>query len=91
MSRKSPKEYTSNTEAYLLYMKGRYCWNKRTVPDLSKAIEFFQRATELDPNYALAFAGLADAYSLLGNYGGGPSTELQPKALTAGAKSVVDG
>ena len=85
---KVAKEYTSNTEAYLLYMKGRYCWNKRTVPDLRKAIEFFQRATELDPNYALAFAGLADAYSLLGNYGGGPSTELQPKALTAALKAL---
>jgi len=87
-AQKATKIYTSNTEAYLLYMQGRYYWNKRTAPDLRKAIESFQRATELDPNYALAFAGLADAYSLLPNYAGGSAMETKPKALTAALKAL---
>ena len=85
---KVSKTYTSNTEAYLLYMKGRYYWNRRTAPDLRKAIESFERATQLDPNYALAFAGLADSYSLLANFGGAPAIETKPKALTAALKAL---
>lgn len=59
------KRYTENTEAYHLYLKGRYHWNKRTGEGLRKAIEYFQQAVESDPTYALAYAGLADGYCVL--------------------------
>jgi TolB-like protein/Tfp pilus assembly protein PilF len=57
------KTYTANPEAYQLYLQGRFHWNKRTPEGSDKAIEYFRRAIELDPNYALAYVGLADAYS----------------------------
>src|SRR4029077_14799123 len=53
---------TENPEAYQLYLKGRYYWNKRTLDGIRKAIESFQQAIEKDPGYALAYAGLADCY-----------------------------
>lgn len=55
---------TENTEAYSLYIKGRYYWNKRTDPDIRRSIEFFKQAVDLDPTFALAYVGLADAYTL---------------------------
>jgi len=58
------KRYTNNAEAYQLYVKGRYLWNKRTVEGLAKAIEYFNQTIAKDPNYALAYAGLADAYAV---------------------------
>ena len=58
------KNYTENGEAYQLYLQGRYFWNKQTNNDLAKSIDYFQRAIAIDPSYALAYAGLADAYSL---------------------------
>jgi TolB-like protein/Flp pilus assembly protein TadD len=58
------KRYTSNTEAYQAYMTGVYFWNKRTKDGLTKAIEYFQRAIALDPNYAQAYAALSDCYNL---------------------------
>ena len=57
------KHYTRNADAYRLYMNGRYLWNKATVEDWKNAIEYFNLAIEKDPNYALAYTGLADAYS----------------------------
>src|SRR5437667_11397511 len=60
------KHYTENNEAYQLYLKGRFYWNKRTVEGMQKSIEYFQQAIERDPNFALAYSGLADAYVLLG-------------------------
>ncbi len=57
----------SHPEAYEAYLKGRFCWNKRTERDLKRAIEFFRKAIELEPNYALAYSGLADAYHMLGS------------------------
>jgi eukaryotic-like serine/threonine-protein kinase len=63
---KLAKNYTENTEAYQLYLKGRFYWNKRTEENVRKGIEFFQQAVEKDPNYALAFVGLSDSYLLLG-------------------------
>ena len=60
--RKLSKRYTENTEAYQLYLKGRYYWNKRTEDGYQKAIESFKEAIQVDPNYALAYAGMADAY-----------------------------
>lgn len=58
------KNYTENGEAYQLYLKGRYFWNKQTNNDLARSIDYFQKAIAIDPNYALAYTGLADAYSL---------------------------
>jgi TolB-like protein/Tfp pilus assembly protein PilF len=58
------KNQTQNTEAYQLYLQGRYNWNKRTGPTTRKAIEFFQQAVEKDPNYAMAYIGLAESYML---------------------------
>ena len=71
---------TSNPEAYSSYLKGRYYWNKRTADNIGKAIEQFQQAADKDPNYALAYVGLADCYSLLELYAGTPANETLPKA-----------
>ena len=64
------KRYTYNEEAYRLYLQGRYYWNRRTTEDFKAAINFFQKAIELDPNFALAYSGLADSFGLLASYGG---------------------
>jgi serine/threonine-protein kinase len=61
------KRFTDSGEAYRLFLKGRYYWNKRTVEELKTAIQFFQQAIDQDPTYALAYAGMADAYMLLSN------------------------
>jgi adenylate cyclase len=76
------KRYTANPEAYLLYVKGRFYWNKRTREAYKRAIEFFYQAIERDPNYALAYAGLADCYSL-GDY------PLPPKEKYAVARQAA--
>lgn len=60
---------TDNVEAYHAYLKGRYCWNKRTDEDCKKAVEYFKKAIEADPTYALAYVGLADSYLVLGSFG----------------------
>jgi serine/threonine protein kinase len=67
------KQGTQNPEAYELYLKGRYYWNKRTGPDIKTAISYFNQAIGKDPGYALAYSGLADAYSVLPSYGGDPN------------------
>ncbi|MFQ5777839.1 MAG: protein kinase [Terriglobia bacterium] len=79
---------TSNAEAHQAYLKGRYFWNKRTGDGFKKAMEQFQRAIELDPGYALAHAGVADTYILLGNYGVLPHNEAKPKAKAAARKAL---
>ena len=71
---------TTNPEAYQFYLRGRYYWNKRTAENLNKAMEQFQQAADKDPNYALAYVGLADSYVLLENYAGTPANETLPKA-----------
>jgi len=63
------KRYTENTDAFELYLRGRYYWNRRTNEGLEKSIQCFKKAIELDPNYSLAYAGLADAYTFLGDVG----------------------
>src|SRR5205807_1425668 len=60
------KRFTKNPDAYQLYLKGRYYWKKYTKDGLDKSIEYFNQAIEKDPNYALAYSGLADAYVVLG-------------------------
>jgi len=82
------KTYTENVEAYQFYLKGRFHWNKRTPTDLQKSIENFERAIALDPNFALAFTGLADAYSLLAN-AGSPAREIMPKAREAALNALL--
>src|SRR6266568_1706670 len=71
-----------------LYLKGRFFWNKRTGVDLRKAIEYFNQAVSKDPNYALAYAGLADSYLLLPNYGSTSSKEALPPARAAAKKAL---
>jgi len=82
------KTPTVNPEAYELYLKGRFFWNKRTGEDLRKAIDYFKQATTKDPDYALAYAGLADSYLLLPNYGGASSKEALPPARAAAKKAL---
>ena len=82
------KRYTHNTEAYQLYLKGQFHWNKRTQQDLQKAIEHFQQAIALDPNYALAYAGLADAYFALSTTGA-TQPDMTSKARDAALKALA--
>ncbi len=82
------KRYTDNTEAYQLYLKGRFHWNKRTGEALKVSIEFFQQAIEKDPNYALAYAGLADTWVLLPRYYAGSAQDCYPKAKAAALKAL---
>jgi serine/threonine protein kinase/tetratricopeptide (TPR) repeat protein len=83
------KRHTEKTEAYQHYLKGRYFWNKRTEADLNKAIEHFLRAINEDPAYALAYTGMADAYSYLGYmWGRMPPKEAMPKAKDAAVKAL---
>jgi len=79
---------TENAEAYQLYLKGRYFWNKRTGADLKKAIDYFHQAIGIDPNYALAYAGLADAYGLLSGYGAASPKDSLPQAKAAAKKAL---
>ena len=83
------KDYTQNSDAYQAYLKGRFYWNKRTLDDFHKAIEFFKTAIERDPNYALAYSGLADSYALLSVYGGGAPTEWMPQAKAAARRALA--
>jgi TolB-like protein/Flp pilus assembly protein TadD len=79
---------TANPEAYELYLKGRFFWNKRTGADLHKAIEYFEQAIAKDPNYALAYVGVADSYMLLSSYGNVSPRESLPPAKAALKKAL---
>jgi serine/threonine-protein kinase len=81
------KQGTQDREAYQLYVKGRYYWNKRTSADLKSAIAYFNQAIGKDPGYALAYSGLADAYGVLINYGSDPN-DVTPKATAAAEKAL---
>lgn len=81
------RQGTENPEAYSLYLQGRYAWNKRTLADLEAAISFFNRAIAKDPQYALAYSGLADVYSVLPNFGGNPSEDF-PKSNAAARNAL---
>lgn len=74
---------TGDAEAFRLYLRGRYFWNKRTADGLQRAIGQFQSAIDQDPSYALAWVGLGDSYALLEQYAGIPSRENCPKAEEA--------
>ncbi len=73
------KHYTDNAEAYELYLRGRYFWNQRSLPGMKKGIEYFVQAIRRDPQYALAYAGMADCYLMLSIYSL-PPREFVPKA-----------
>ena len=79
---------TENTEAHRLYLKGRFFWNKRTGNDLKKSIDYFEQAIAADPNYALAYAGVADGYVWLPGYTAGTPRDCYPKAAAAAKKAL---
>lgn len=86
------KSFTKNAEAYKHYLQGRYHWNKRTEEGVRRSIEYFDQAIEIDPKYALAHAGLADAYIVLPVYSNTPSKESHTKAREAALKALqIDG
>ncbi|HSB07938.1 MAG TPA: protein kinase [Blastocatellia bacterium] len=82
------KRYTNNADAYQLYLKGRFYWNKRTEDGLTKGADYFKQAIDKDPTYALAYAGLADCYALLYEYSAAPSKDLYPKAKAAATRAL---
>jgi len=75
-------------EAYDLYLKGRYFWNKRTTQGFQHAIEYFQQGIAKDPTYARGYAGLADSYALMSSYSLAPQNEFMPKARAAALHAV---
>jgi TolB-like protein/Tfp pilus assembly protein PilF len=87
--RRLTKRYTENTEAYQLYLKGRFYWNKFDEAGFRKGIEYFKQAIEKDPTYALAYSGIADSYSLLGEVGVIASKEIFPQAQAYAEKALA--
>jgi serine/threonine-protein kinase len=82
------KAPTANPEAYELYLRGRFFWNKRNGDDLRKAIDYFNQAIAKDPNYALAYVGLADSYLLFPNYAAVSPVDSIPPARSAIKKAL---
>ena len=80
----SPEEY----EAYNLYLQGLYFWNKRTIEGFQAAIQYFQQAVLKDPNFARAYVGLADSYSLIAGYSGVPPSQFAEKARVAAVRAL---
>lgn len=74
------KKYTDNPEAYRLYLQGRYCWNKRKPEELAKAVQYFEQAIALDPNYALAYSGIADCYAVESSPIKGPERDVKVRS-----------
>jgi len=91
----TPQEETNLTNAmpidrktYEYYLRGRYHWNKRTKEDLDKSLEYYTLAIEMDPDYALAYAGLADVYAVISTWGFYPPEDMVPKAKEAALKAL---
>ena len=82
------KRHTENTEAYQLYLKGRFYWNQRTAESLKTALDYFQQAINRDPTYALAYAGITDCYGLLPIYSDLSEQEAIPKAKEAALQAL---
>jgi serine/threonine protein kinase/Tfp pilus assembly protein PilF len=87
--KKLARRHTENTEAYQLYLKGRYYWNKRTADGIKKGIEYFNQAIDSDPNYALAYAGIADSYNILASYSTIAPKDAFPRSKAA-AKTALE-
>ena len=86
---KLAKNYTSNPEAYQLYLKGLFYWNKRTAEALKTSVDYYNQAISKDPNFAQAYAGLALAYLLFPEYSAGSPVESMPKAKAAATKALA--
>lgn len=84
-----PKRFTSNTEAYQLYLRGRHHWIRRAPAEVKKAAEYFQQAIDKDPGYALAYSGLADCYSILAIYAILPQKEGFSRAKAAAVAATA--
>ncbi len=82
------RRFTENNEAYQLYLKGRYYWNRRTEQTLQRARDYFQQAIDKDPGYALAWSGLADCYALFAGYMVTPPRESYARAKDAARKAL---
>lgn len=85
---KVAKNYTTNPEAYQLYLKGKFYWNKRTGESLKRAAEFYRQAIDKDPNYALAYSGLAETYVLFSSYDVAPANDSMPQAKAAALRAL---
>ena len=85
---KVEKNYTTNPEAYQLYLKGKFSWNKRTGESLKQAVDFYNQAIEKDPNYALAYSGLAETYVLFSSYDVAPANDSMPQAKAAALRAL---
>ena len=82
------KRYTESNDAYQLYLKGRFLWNKRTGESLKRAVEFYNQAIERDPGFALAYAALAETYVLFPNYEVAPPANSMPQAKAAAQRAL---
>jgi serine/threonine protein kinase/tetratricopeptide (TPR) repeat protein len=82
------RQTTGNAEAYQLYLRGRFYWNKRNDQGMNQAVDYFNQAIAKDPGYALAYAGLAECYDVLGDYRYLPPNEAFPKAKAAALKAL---
>jgi len=80
---------SASPEAYELYLKGRYSWNKRNKAGMQQSISYYEQAIHSDPNFALAYAGLADSYNLLDDWGKTPPRDSFPKARAAAEKAIA--
>ena len=85
---KVEKSYTANPEAYQLYLKGKFYWNKRTGESLKQAADFYRQAIEKDPNYALAYSGLAETYVLFSSYDVAPADDSMPQAKASAMRAL---
>jgi TolB-like protein/Tfp pilus assembly protein PilF len=79
---------TADLEAHQLYLQGRYLWNRRTGKNLKKALAYFQQAAEKDPNYALAYVGIADTYAVMPAYSAGSPQDCLPRARAAAQRAL---
>jgi serine/threonine-protein kinase len=83
------KRNTTNPEAYQLYLKGKFYWNKRTGESLKQAAELYRQAIEKDPNYALAYSGLAETFVLFSSYDVAPANDSMPQAKAAALRALA--
>jgi TolB-like protein/Tfp pilus assembly protein PilF len=85
---KVEKSFTASPEAYQLYLKGRFNWNRRTSESLIQAVDFFKQAIAKDPNYALAYSGIAESYMVYSAYSIAPPADSMPQAKTAALRAM---
>src|SRR5207248_7672860 len=86
--KKMAKRFTANTDAFQLYLKGRYLWERRTGQTLKRAVDYFQQAIDKDPGYALAYAALADCYAVFAGHEVMAPHESDPRAKAAAIKAL---